>query len=66
MIVAHCLAGVGRTGTLGAVIEGVRCRRKFQALSMFEIVKNMRWNREYCVEWFEQYCFAHRQAQLIS
>jgi protein tyrosine phosphatase len=52
MIVVHCMAGIGRTGTFGAVIEAVRCARKFKALSLFEIVKNMRSDRDYCIEMF--------------
>lgn len=49
MIIVHCLAGIGRTGTFGAVIEAVRCIRKLKNLSLFEIVSKMREDRNYCV-----------------
>lgn len=59
----HCSAGIGRTGTLGTMIEAVRCAKKFKELSLFEIVDNMRRNRMACVQTQEQYSFVYSQLQ---
>lgn len=63
LVLIHCSAGIGRTGTLGATIEALRCARKNKALSMFEIVDNMRRSRLGCVQTFEQYSFVYHQLQ---
>jgi protein tyrosine phosphatase len=34
----HCSAGIGRTGTLGTVIEAIRCIEKDRRVSLFAIV----------------------------
>ena len=61
----HCSAGIGRTGTLGAVIEGVRSAEHSQSLSVFEIVDNMRRGRMGCVQTPEQYAFVYHQLQQL-
>ncbi|MCB0370086.1 MAG: hypothetical protein KDD45_11845 [Bdellovibrionales bacterium] len=63
MILIHCSAGVGRTGTLGTMIEAVRCAHKHGKLSVFEIVDNMRKERMGCVQTLEQYMFVYNQLQ---
>lgn len=63
MIVVHCSAGIGRTGTLGAVIEGLRCARSVKAISLFEIVDHMRRNRMGCVQTYAQYGYVYQQLQ---
>ena len=63
LMVIHCSAGIGRTGTLGAMIEGVRCARQHKELSVFEIVDNMRRSRMGCVQTLEQYSFIYQQLQ---
>ena len=60
MFLLHCSAGIGRTGTLGALIEAVRCARgKKKKLSVFEVVDYMRRQRWGCVQTFEQYQFIY-------
>jgi protein tyrosine phosphatase len=59
----HCSAGIGRTGTLGAMVEALRCAKKYNELSVFEIVQNMRNSRMGCVQTPEQYTFIYQQLQ---
>ena len=59
----HCSAGIGRTGTLGGMIEAYRCIKKEGKLSLFEIVDNMRRYRMHCVQTFEQYKFMYQELQ---
>jgi len=60
MFLLHCSAGIGRTGTLGALIEALRCARgKEKRLSVFEVVDYMRRQRWGCVQTFEQYQFIY-------
>jgi protein tyrosine phosphatase len=61
MVMIHCSAGIGRTGTLGTMIEALRCARMFKALSVFEIVDNMRRHRMACVQTPEQYGFIYQE-----
>ena len=61
MILLHCSAGIGRTGTLAATIEAMRCAHKHGNLSLFEIVDNMRRGRVGCVQKMEQYNFIYQQ-----
>ena len=63
MILLHCSAGIGRTGTLAATIEAARCAKKNGAVSVFEIVDNMRRGRVGCVQKMEQYSFVYHQLQ---
>ena len=56
----HCSAGIGRTGTLGTMIEAIRSAHKYKALSVFEIVDNMRRHRMGCVQTPEQYNFIYQ------
>jgi protein tyrosine phosphatase len=60
LIVIHCSAGVGRTGTLGTMIEAIRCARNYKELSIFEIVDNLRRHRIGCVQTFDQYNFIYQ------
>lgn len=60
LFLVHCSAGIGRTGTLGAMIEAIRCARKYKELSVFEIVDNMRRHRMACVQREEQYDFIYQ------
>lgn len=52
LFLAHCSAGIGRTGTFGAVIEGLRLGRETGTLSVVKIVDNMRRYRMSCVQTF--------------
>jgi protein tyrosine phosphatase len=61
MFLIHCSAGIGRTGTLGTVIDSLRCAEKYKELSVFEIVENLRKHRMYCVQTFEQYRFVYQE-----
>jgi protein tyrosine phosphatase len=55
----HCSAGIGRTGTLGSVIEAVRLYGKYKKISIFAIVENLRMYRYYAVQTLEQYQFLY-------
>ena len=63
LILLHCSAGIGRTGTLAAAIEAVRCAKRNGDLSIFEIVDNMRRGRVGCVQKMDQYAFIYHQLQ---
>jgi protein tyrosine phosphatase len=65
MVLIHCSAGIGRTGTLGTMIEALRCAKKENQLSVFEIVDNMRRNRMACVQTIEQYSFIYQELKLM-
>lgn len=60
LIWIHCSAGIGRTGTLGGVIEGIRYYNKNKCISIFEIVENMRKYRYHAVQTLEQYKFLYQ------
>jgi protein tyrosine phosphatase len=63
LFVIHCSAGIGRTGTLGTVVEALRCLRKEGGASVVEIVDNMRRHRMACVQTMEQYGFIYQQVK---
>jgi protein tyrosine phosphatase len=58
-IIIHCSAGIGRTGTLGGIIEAIRLYEKNKKISIYQIVENMRKYRYYAVQTFEQYNFMY-------
>lgn len=61
------MAGVGRTGTFGSVMEAVRCGRATGQVSIFEVVHCLRNMRLYSVEMEEQYKYIYEQtAALLS
>ncbi len=60
-LLIHCKAGIGRTGTIAATIEGIRNARHLGLLSIFEIVLNFRLTRPGCIETPKQYAFIHDQ-----
>lgn len=60
LIWIHCSAGIGRTGTLGGVIEAIRYYKKHKSLSIFAIVENMRKWRYHAVQTLEQYRFLYQ------
>jgi protein tyrosine phosphatase len=55
----HCSAGIGRTGTLGGVIEAIRLEEKYKKFNIFNIVENMRRYRYHAVQTCEQYRFLY-------
>ncbi len=57
--IIHCSAGIGRTGTLGGIIDSLRYFREHKKLSIYAIVENMRKYRYYAVQTFEQYNFMY-------
>lgn len=60
-IILHCSAGVGRTGTLIAIIDGIGLiNRGDKELSVFEIVSNIRKQRFGSIQTEEQYAFVHK------
>ena len=50
MIWIHCSAGIGRTGTLGGILEAIRLYEKDKKISIFKIVENMRKYRFHAVQ----------------
>ena len=38
LIMIHCSAGIGRTGTLGGIVEGIRLLRERNEISIYGIV----------------------------
>ena len=54
-LVIHCSAGIGRSGTLAAIIECMNSGRP-----PFEVVKEMRQHRNGAVQTSEQYAFIHK------
>ena len=60
-IVLHCSAGVGRTGTLIAIIDGIGLiERGDKEISIHDIVANIRRQRFGSVQTKEQYEFIYK------
>ena len=59
MMLIHCSAGIGRTGTLGGILEASRVYKEKGMFSIFEIVENMRHYRYHAVQSEEQYKFLY-------
>lgn len=59
MIWIHCSAGIGRTGTLGGILEAIRLHEKYGMFSIFSVVENMRKYRFHAVQTDEQYRFLY-------
>jgi protein tyrosine phosphatase len=51
-IFIHCSAGVGRSGTFGGILEGIRMFERDRSLSIFAIVENLRKYRYHAVQTF--------------
>jgi protein tyrosine phosphatase len=49
LLLIHCRAGIGRTGTFGATIEATRLLQKIKMISLFEVAVQMRLYRLYCI-----------------
>lgn len=61
--IIHCSAGVGRTGTVGAIVEAKRWVKEKKQLSVFAIIENFRKCRWGCIQTFEQYSFIYKFLQ---
>lgn len=57
-----CIGGVGRTGTLIAILEGVRIKSH----RLFPIVDALRHERCWMVQWPEQYILAQRVIEELT
>ncbi|XP_034238851.1 receptor-type tyrosine-protein phosphatase alpha-like [Thrips palmi] len=57
MIVVHCSAGVGRTGTLIALDILLQCLKAKKKIDVFGVVLKLREQRPCMVQCQEQYCF---------
>jgi protein tyrosine phosphatase len=59
--VVHCSAGIGRTGTLLAIIDALRIIEADpnSKISIFNLVYNLRLHRFGSVQTFEQYQFIY-------
>ena len=57
-MMVHCMAGIGRTGTFGAVLEGIRTVKNNQDHSLGQILLNIRSYRSGSIETPKQYYFA--------
>ena len=59
-IVAHCSAGVGRSGTMIAIDRILQGIRKFDVVDIFGIVYEMRKERVWMVQTEQQYICIHQ------
>jgi protein tyrosine phosphatase len=60
-IIIHCSAGIGRTGTVLAIVDAMRIilAKDFDNLSIFKLVYNLRMHRYGSVQTFKQYQFIY-------
>jgi len=59
-LVAHCSAGIGRTGVLFAVLIALEKQQSGDQINLMEIVHQMRKQRAGMVQTFNQYFFVYR------
>jgi len=64
-ICVHCSAGIGRTGTFVAIHIGLEAWLAGEPYNIFDIVKNLRSQRQGMVQTKEQYYFIHRAIEDI-
>ena len=65
-IVAHCSAGVGRSGTMIAIDRSLQGIRKFDVVDIFGIVYEMRKERVWMVQTEQQYICIHQVTMKCS
>lgn len=58
--IIHCSAGIGRTGCLVAILNGVKQLRKTEKVDILRIVSSMRLSRGGMVQNSEQYELVYR------
>ena len=59
-VVMHCSAGIGRTGTLGAIDIALQQLTATGKVNLEGIVRKMRYQRAYSIQTPEQYEFCFR------
>ncbi|VDM47950.1 unnamed protein product [Toxocara canis] len=59
-VIAHCSAGVGRTGTFVAMEMAISKLKAKEAVSMCDLVKSLREQRMGAIQNDQQYLFVHR------
>lgn len=65
-VVAHCSAGIGRTGCFLAVLNGMQQLRGSRNVDVLAILCSLRLNRGGLVQTAEQYELVHRVLSLYS
>ena len=63
---AHCSAGVGRSGTMIAIDRILQGIRKYDVVDIFGIVYEMRKERVWMVQTEQQYICIHQVSRLIQ